>query len=82
MTLPPAKNFKEFEIWVEGFEFAIEGVTKASCMGRAYGVDFRDACNRFFRDNPKLQRSFQSDTLKYFGCRLYDNPHQARATFG
>lgn len=79
---------KKFDIWSEGFLVqGMEGVLKkAEYIGSEYGVDFVDACKRYFMKN-KSPEEFEkywhicNDGTPWYWCRLYDNEIDARKSF-
>lgn len=73
-------TLKTYDIWVEGYRITGDS-GEAHIIGQAQGHTFREACDSFFShsDSSKL---YNSQRLSYWGCRLYDNELQARASFG
>lgn len=87
---------KEFEIWTEGFS-ATGNQEKASFIGKAFGIDFNDACKNFKHENDiineyteeiiihkgdKLKLDEHYSEPRIWGCRLFDNEADARKSFG
>ena len=82
-------ELKQYDIWAEGFlDQGMEGVPeKASYVGKEYGINFADACERYYR-----KHSTPEDFNKYFfitddgipcyWVRLFDNEIDARKSFG
>lgn len=66
-----------FEIWSEGFRATGE-IGYAMKHGTQEAKTFKEACKLFFKDDPYYNA--QGNT--YWSCRLYDNEHDARTTFG
>ena len=73
MILPRMK----FKIWSEGYAATGE-CGKAVFHGLVYAESFRNACTEKFWND----RNFNSETLTYWGCRLFDNETDARKVFG
>lgn len=80
---------KRFDIWREGYlDQGMEGVPeKAEYIGSEYGVDFVDACKRYFMKNrspEEFERYWYicDDGTPCYWCRLYDNEIDARKHFG
>jgi hypothetical protein len=65
------------QIWAEGYAATGES-GGASCMGNSSGKTLQEACDRHFGDNSY----YNSLTLSYWGCKLYDNESDARRRFG
>jgi hypothetical protein len=89
-------NFmKEWEIWMEGYAATGESA-KASLFAKEEGEDFDDAVRRYFDKHPRSDYDCRkryaprnSDgvmplvtTHSIWGCRLFDNESDARASFG
>lgn len=70
-----------FDIWCEGYRATGDG-GPAHLMGTWSGVDFRDAVVRFMESEPGLKRYFNEENLTFWGCMLFDNEADARASFG
>jgi hypothetical protein len=71
-----------FDIWSEGYAATGERAG-AHYHGCARGVDFRDACVRFFRRQPERDAQyFDARRLTYWACKLFDNESAARRSFG
>lgn len=80
---------KKFDIWREGFlDQGMEGVPeKAKYVGSEYGVDFVDACRKYYMKNTSPEEFkrywyIANDGTPCFWCRLYDNEADARKSFG
>ncbi|MMZ46571.1 hypothetical protein D1872_81890 [compost metagenome] len=72
---------KTWSIWREGFKATgING--KASLLGWGTGETFKDACDDLARKDQTFRDFYDPDRLTYWGCRLHDNEHKARAKFG
>ena len=87
---------KEYEIWMEGFA-ATGNQQGAHLIGKAKGIDFKDACKNFeypedmIREWDGLVMKKKGEKLKLdehyeypsiWGCQLYDNEKDARKSFG
>lgn len=69
-----------YEIWSEGFR-VMEASATASLEGKIDAEDFTDACIKLLGD--RLDKEADgSHKLSVWGCRLFDNEHAARASFG
>jgi hypothetical protein len=64
-------------IWSEGYCATGESAS-AHCHGSAKGETFKDACIAHF----KSDKFFNPETLRYWGCRLFNNEADARKAFG
>jgi len=71
----------KFEIWCEGYACTGDRAG-AYHMGTWSGTDFRDAVVRFMDSDPGLKLYFDEESLSHWGCKLYDNEKDARASFG
>lgn len=72
---------KPWAIWCEGYAATGESST-ASLLGHAYGDTFKEACDKFFEEAAERRRLYNRENLTYWGCRLFDNPTDARRSFG
>jgi nicotinic acid phosphoribosyltransferase len=75
---------REYEIWAQGY----------SCTGSESGAiqldtisasSFEDAVWAWLERDPTRALYFRQDddgTMRYWGCELYDNEHDARTAFG
>lgn len=70
-------EFQVFEIWSEGNRYA-----KATLLGYARGLSFREACVGLANQRPDMGQFINFETLTYNGCRLFDNERRARRNFG
>lgn len=68
---------KKFDIWSEGF-VVNEGISGATYHGTIEANSFKEACDKYFSDDIY----YNSKTLKYWGCKLFDNELDARKSFG
>lgn len=70
---------KRYAIWVEGFAATGEHGT-AQFLGTAVGRTFKEACQNWFAQHPS--RTYDPERNTDWGCRLFDNPDDARKSFG
>jgi hypothetical protein len=70
---------RTYEIWREGFR-ATGDICRAKLLGRSEGATFRDAVLAYYAEHP--DDSFDPATLRYWGCRHFDNEADAREAFG
>lgn len=81
-------TLKKYDIWAEGFcDQGMEGIPeKARFVGTSEGVDFADACERWYKANvpeSEFKRFFHLHNGKpYYYVRLFDNEKEAREAFG
>ncbi len=74
---------KLWDVWIEGF--VVNGSREpAKYLGQTEALSFRDAAEHVlqrcgFIINPPI---FDRQRLTYYGCRLFDNEADARASFG
>ena len=73
-----------YDIWSEGYLCTgCEGIpVKAKYHGKFHGKDFREACKTWAKSNGEDYRFYNEDRNSYWGCRLFDNEKEARASFG
>lgn len=78
-----SENLPRFEIWTEGY-MSTGNSGQAYLIGWCNGKNFRDAVERFVKYSaPDTHiKYFDLKKLTYWGCRLYDNEHDARKAFG
>ncbi len=91
LDLPPVPNQAPknatgiFEVWSEGHSITGDRA-RASFLGSAPGKDFREAVAAVLSlpENRGLRSSYDpsSEPPRIWGCRLFDNEAQARASFG
>jgi len=67
----------KYSIWSEGYN-ATGQRSGAHFHGVGYGETFEEACKDFF----KVDRFFNSNTMSYWGCKVFDNETDARSFFG
>lgn len=68
---------KEYAVWSEGYRVSgAEGT--ARLHGSAVAASFQEACDMVLGELSQYDRS----TRTYWGCRLFDNEQEARASFG
>jgi hypothetical protein len=66
-----------FEVWSEGY--TMQGNTScAMLMGVVVADNFKTACNKVLGEH----KAFDKSRLTYWGCKLFDNEHDARQSFG
>lgn len=70
-----------FEIWCEGYATTGDRA-KAHLMGRGFGHTFREAVIQFMEFDEEHKKYFNEEDLTHWGCRLFDNEEDARASFG
>ena len=71
---------REFEVWSEGFAATGER-GGAHLLGTASAYTFREACSKVAEtlSDPGL---YDSESLTYWACKLFDNVADARRSFG
>lgn len=69
-----------YDVWSEGFAATGEHGS-AVFMGSAQADSFAEACAKVC-DTPDRRSSFNSDSLTFWGCQLFDNEADARKSFG
>lgn len=67
----------KYEIWSEGY-MCTGGRSCAIYLGCEEADTFQEACEKHFADD----KLFESNSLTYWGCKLYDNEADARKCFG
>lgn len=74
---------KNFDLWLEGWH-ATGGGNDATYLGRWKGRTFEDACDAWAHHKParRLPDYHRNPYPKYWGCKIYDNEKDARASFG
>lgn len=71
---------KEYEVWSEGY-MATGEHGKAHLYGKVKAINFHTACTTLL--GKKLDQNRDgSAKLSVWGCRLFDNEADARASFG
>ena len=69
---------KYWDIWSEGYT----ATGQYACAHRMrIGVEaptFQEACDKAFQHD----KDYNSERLTHWGCKLYDNPADARLSFG
>lgn len=73
---------KRWYIWREGYRFGPYEQSHAELMGRGFGTTFAAACEDLAIRNHGFRNNFNAEGLTWFGCRLFDNEHDAREAFG
>lgn len=46
--------------------------------GVVWAKTFKEACDKYFKDDPL----YDAKNLTYWGCKLFNNEHDARKAFG
>lgn len=72
---------KTFDIWAEGYA-ATGNRSGATLMGSARGENFKGACDAYAAMNPRFAAYYDPERLTHWGCRLFNNEHDARKAFG
>jgi len=76
----------KFEIWKEGYLVSgMEGIpASATFLGTYSAENFRNACIIWdsIHNRDKGYGDFNAQGLSVWGCRLFDNEADARASFG
>lgn len=79
----PMSEWKEFEIWCEGFSATGES---APChlVGTSRGRNFVHACHNYALSRVEWGKNFaiRDGVPSHWGCRLYDNRADAAKAFG
>lgn len=68
-----------FQIWCEGdpdYNYT------AYNIGFGWGTCFLEACEDLASRNAYFNKVWNRNTMKYWGCRLFDNYEEARKSFG
>lgn len=71
----------KWDIWAEGFlATGMEGIpAPAQCMAKGVeAASFKEACIKYFKGD----RFFSAERMSHWGCHLFDNPGDARRSFG
>ena len=72
---------KVFEIWAEGY--VITGnESDATLLRKIEAPSFKAACDKLALDDEDFAKHYEPDTLRYWGCALFDNEADARKSFG
>lgn len=75
---------REFEIWSEGGQ-TMEGKFGAAKLGTGSGFTFRQAVDDHVSNVTKNREYYRlaknGKDWHFYGCRLYDNPSDARKSF-
>jgi hypothetical protein len=72
---------KYFDIWAEGY-LTNGGFGGAIHLGKCCGETFKQACENKAKIDKDFKKYFNSETMTYWGCKLFDNESDARKTFG
>lgn len=79
----PVTGMRVWQVWSEGWA-ANEGWTPATFCGEYPGETFADACETYVNTKVRPEERFNFDKKKntFWGCRYFDNEHDARKSFG
>lgn len=72
---------KVYEIWSEGYRATGEEGS-ATFHGTMRGDSFHQACDRLAEHHSAFAKYYETDTMTYWGCQLFDNEKDARARYG
>ena len=74
---------KTWEIWSEGY-IATGNCSTATYHGSIEASTFQEACDKFSKQlkNYEFFKYYDSKSLTYWGCKLFDNENDARKYFG
>jgi hypothetical protein len=75
---------KTFQVWVEGYQVTGDSGTHR-LAGTVEAETFQEACDIVFSDSTKSEywrECYNSEKLKFWGCRLFDNATEAAEAFG
>ncbi len=70
----------QFHVWSEGFRTNGES-SQATYHGCFRAETFREACDQAAAKYDWAE-FYDSENLRFWGCRLFDNEHDARRSFG
>lgn len=70
-----------WQIWSEGYSASGDAGT-AVRHGVVEAATFKEACDLLADRDREFMRYYDAERLTYWGCRLFDNEGEARATFG
>ena len=73
-------DVKIYEIWSEGF-VVTGNASKAQLLGKAHGTTFEKAIDALSVEK-NFKVYYETGEPCVWGCRLFDNEHDARLTFG
>lgn len=72
---------KIYDIWAEGY--ACTGNSAgATLLGSACAETFQEACDKYAAYDESFRKYYDSENLTFWGCKLYDNRHDAQLMFG
>lgn len=75
---------KQFSLWMEGYA-ATGNSSSASYLGTYEGENFLDAYHNYLKVTygvNKLPDYINQEFPSIWGCRIFDNEHDARKSFG
>lgn len=70
---------KLFEIWCEGDP---RRDYTACHLGYGKGENLDEACEELASKNSYFEKAYNPYTMKYHGCKVFDNEVDARSTYG
>lgn len=80
---------KRFDIWIEGYAATGEQASARCLATDQPGTDFANAVERWVaqkeREDPQFKKNlgdYDPIEVSIWGCSLYPNEEEARATFG
>lgn len=77
----PKSEYKDWHVYIEGHKAGIEYST-ARLMGTANARTFKEACEKLSKVCEYNMNYWDFERLTFFGCRLFDNLHDAQKSFG
>jgi len=72
---------KVYDIWAEGYAATGES-GGATLVGQACGETFKAACDKYATYDEGFKKLYDPLRLTYWGCKLFDNRHDAQERFG
>ena len=78
------KKENEYDIWKEGYSVTGNKAT-ARCLARGIkAASFKDACIKLDKEinADNAYGHFNSKSLSFWACRLFETEEEARKTFG
>lgn len=61
----------------------MEGVPeKARMVAEVDATTLQEACDAYAKSNPTWAKDYDMEQMTHWGCRLWDNEADARASFG
>lgn len=70
---------KLIEIWCEGDR---RRRYTACHLGYGKGENLKEACEELAKKNPFFKKSYNPYSMKYLGCKIFDNEADARVAHG